>query len=183
MVLKKLLENKTFAIVGNSPKELGLRKGPHIDSHDIVFRFNNFDTGPDYSDDYGSKTDVWVCSFCKDINFIMLDRVKVLCPLPLNNEHHLKKYGNTNIEMYRKILPECIPVDYFNELIKDIPNPSTGLAFLYWVYKEIGEINPNDIFGFSFFDKGFKHHYFDEDDRCGHDGELEKKFAMKWIFK
>ena len=38
--LKKLLENKSIAIVGNSESILSKKQGEEIDSHDIVIRFN-----------------------------------------------------------------------------------------------------------------------------------------------
>ena len=57
-----LQKANSIAIVGNGPSEKGLGKGDEIDNHDIVIRFNNFQTYG-FEGDYGRKTDVWVkCS-------------------------------------------------------------------------------------------------------------------------
>lgn len=56
--LYKVLKGKSIAIVGNSPSALGLNKGKEIDAHDIVIRFNNYQTSG-FEKDYGEKTDIW----------------------------------------------------------------------------------------------------------------------------
>lgn len=62
---EKLLRNKTIAIVGNGPQEIGLSKGAEIDAHDVVVRLNNYRVNG-YERDYGSKTDIWVRGFGGD---------------------------------------------------------------------------------------------------------------------
>lgn len=58
--LGELLANpaRTVCIVGNSPSLVGSGKGGFIDGHDIVIRFNNFET-LGYEADYGRRTDIW----------------------------------------------------------------------------------------------------------------------------
>lgn len=56
------IQNKSIAIVGNSPCELNKHKGKQIDANDIVIRFNNFEISERTQDDYGSKTTVWACT-------------------------------------------------------------------------------------------------------------------------
>ncbi|ELV06260.1 glycosyltransferase family 29 protein [Brachyspira hampsonii] len=51
-------QNKTIAVVGNGPQELGKGKGEEIDGHDIVIRFNNFNN-VGIEKDYGTKVDIW----------------------------------------------------------------------------------------------------------------------------
>ena len=55
-----IFNNKSIAIVGNSPSLRGSKQGNQIDSHDIVIRFNDSIIHiSEFKDDYGSKTDVW----------------------------------------------------------------------------------------------------------------------------
>lgn len=55
--LKKILKNKTVAIVGNSEKILKEKHGAEIESHDIVIRFNKgFPQGK--TDALGKRTDI-----------------------------------------------------------------------------------------------------------------------------
>lgn len=55
----EFISGKTVAVVGNSPCELNLNKGAQIDDHDIVIRFNNFSSAPEFKKDYGTKCNVW----------------------------------------------------------------------------------------------------------------------------
>jgi hypothetical protein len=61
-IVKKLITNKSIAVVGNGPQELGRKSGMEIDSHDIVVRFNKFKVDKRFSADYGKKTDIYVFS-------------------------------------------------------------------------------------------------------------------------
>lgn len=51
-----------IAVVGNSPKELGLGKGDEIDGHDFVIRFNLASVPDSKQTDYGAKTSIIVCN-------------------------------------------------------------------------------------------------------------------------
>ena len=53
------IKGKTVAVVGNGPQQIGKNTGAEIDSADIVVRFNTFDLTK-HTDDYGTRTDVWV---------------------------------------------------------------------------------------------------------------------------
>ncbi len=59
--LKDILIGKTIAVVGNGPQQMNKNTGEEIDSHDIVIRFNIFPT-KGFSQDYGSKVDIWICT-------------------------------------------------------------------------------------------------------------------------
>ncbi len=52
----------SIAVVGNSPCERGLGKGPEIDSHDLVIRFNASSVPAAHAADYGSKISIAVCN-------------------------------------------------------------------------------------------------------------------------
>ena len=52
------LKDKSVAIVGNGPYEIGTAHGEEIDNHDIVIRFNRFIINDNFKKDYGSKLNV-----------------------------------------------------------------------------------------------------------------------------
>ena len=53
-------QTRSIAIVGNSPCELGSGKGPLIDAHDMVARFNRFSVEGEFARDYGRKCTIHV---------------------------------------------------------------------------------------------------------------------------
>ena len=57
--LMSLMKNKTIAIVGNGPSDIGMSLGKEIDAHDIVVRINNYKIN-NYENDYGKKTNIWI---------------------------------------------------------------------------------------------------------------------------
>jgi len=61
-IVKELIAGKSIAVVGNGPQEIGKKSGTKIDSHDIVVRFNRYNTSEQFSVDYGEKTDIHVFS-------------------------------------------------------------------------------------------------------------------------
>lgn len=163
-----------YCIVGNSDSELHTNNGALIDSFDQIFRFNNFKLQK-YEKDYGAYTTHWVTTFAVDVT-PKKNIMSIVCPLPLNHSEYIKRYGYTNLnELEDNLLRTTfIPVEYYNELIQLIPNPSTGMCLLWWIKKENGWVDPNRVFGFDFFDENKRHHYFDEFSECYHDGNSEK---------
>jgi hypothetical protein len=162
------------AIVGNGPSEVGKGSGRLIDSHKTILRFNNFILNPEHYDDYGSRTDCWVTSFYLDI-LPRKERFKqILCPLPI---HSTKFRYDINWRMYEscKEFVTVIPEACFTDLYRLIATPSTGIAMLYWIYREYG-LSEKKVFGFSFFDKRDRsRHYFDNSGISNHNGRLERK--------
>ena len=166
---------ENYCIVGNAPCEMGKGEGKKIDEYQNIFRFNNFKL-EGFEMDYGSRTTHWVCNFANDIQIRPFnEETTILCPLPLDHKVHLDRYNSTNkyhlYANYNRI--EFIPVNVFEELKKHIVNPSSGIALLYWIYKETGKLETGRIKGFSFFNTLEAHHYFDTFDKCGHDGQDE----------
>lgn len=171
-----------YCVVGNAPSEVGNGNGGGIDACVQIFRFNNFVTSDDYQNDYGLSTTHWVTTFAKDVK-PRSHPYQVVCPLPLNVPKYLKRYSYTNIRALRANLgtTKFIPVEYFEELLTIIPNPSTGISLLFWMWKELGTLDEDRVKGFTFFDKSQKHHYFDEHKACMHKGDLEKALYLKMI--
>lgn len=60
-LLAELLGDKSIAIVGGGPQELGKGKGREIDSHGMVIRVNHHPL-PRNAADYGMKTDIFATS-------------------------------------------------------------------------------------------------------------------------
>lgn len=68
-LFKKCLNEKTFAIVGNSPDIIGSHMGDIIDSREIVFRMNTYVINEQYIGDTGTKVNALV----DNSNFATLD--------------------------------------------------------------------------------------------------------------
>jgi len=61
----RLVSGKTVAVVGPARTLLGTRRGPYIDGHDLVVRFNDafdFLHGADLLADAGERTDILYCN-------------------------------------------------------------------------------------------------------------------------
>ena len=171
--LKDLIQNKTLAIVGNANNEN--ENGKEIDSKDIVIRFNNFSN--DFKIHYGERTDIWASSFCDQIKSKENFFKHICCPLPLHIYKHYKIYRTTDINLLEQYAIEFIPLEYYEHLISVVPNPSTGLCLLFWIYKILGTLNKADLFGFSYFEKvDGKMHYSDDVNISHHDGQAERNF-------
>ena len=178
-----------MAIVGSGPNERGTNNGKFIDASDKVIRFNNYVVGDKFSNDYGRRTDYWCRTFCGDIVERAENFERILIPLPLLDERCPYKY-DFNARIYKGLQNvSFIPVEYFLDLVVIMRNltgmdglkPSTGLALLYWVYREQNNyINPDNVFGFTFFGTEHETHHYFSDKKWNrklfitHNGEAEK---------
>ena len=164
--LQNLLKNKTVAIVGNSPNLIGKNLGKKIDSHDYVVRFNNFRT-ENYEQDYGAKTNIWICCQANDIVNLPPAKVHqldyILYSVDLwHTKLREKCYNNicSNISLETPI--SYIGSEFKKELKKfGIIYPSSGLQGIYHLM-HIADIKRQNIFGFSFLDnnQNYYDHYF-----------------------
>lgn len=192
---------ENMAIVGNGPAQFNKNTGTFIDSFDKVLRMNNYVILKKYAIDYGTKTDYWCHCAWKDyagaINMRNEKYEKVFIPTPINSylwtsmQNHIIK---DLVEIYIDTTT-IIPVEYYTDLrnlMKDIEptydyrfsGPSTGLCISYWVYREQNNyLNPNNVFGFSFFKKDEPHEYFDKNKpiHISHNGNIEKK-VFEYMF-
>lgn len=168
-----------IALVGNSGSEIGNERGAEIDSHDHVFRFNNFKITNEK--DYGSKTTGWITSFWYDVLPRDLKQFQhVYCPLPLNTpewfHEYQAQYGHGhNLPLANQLADNVkfLPFDYYRYVKQLIIHPSTGMLFTYWLFAE-RIINYVNFYGFGFFDKNIDHHYFEQVESNGHhNGVLE----------
>lgn len=165
---KKFIEyikDKSIAVVGNAPSELGKDLGNQIDSHDIVVRFNNFSTAPEFTKDYGKKTNVWAITpgienlyfsdelynfdyiIAPDLGFeLSQQRLDIFYNyLVLGGSFHFM-----NTIRCRQKFNMCVP--------------SVGLYFLYYIFENIDLVNKVSMYGFSPLSaKKEIRHYFDDD--------------------
>ncbi len=151
--------NSSIALVGNGGSLLEAECGESIDSHQVVIRFNNFDTSNSLSKHSGTKTSFWANTFYQDITS-RKNYPPILCPLPLNQPGYTEMY-NTNLNLLILNLPKTtfIPEEIYIELCKLMPthkiknrkDPSTGLCMIYWLIKSGFKIKANNLFGFDFF--------------------------------
>lgn len=166
-----------LAIIGNAPTEIGSNNGELIDSFDKVMRFNNYVIGDKFEKDYGARVDFWCrCLTLPDTQHNIYNYDNVFCPAYVVLCNKLPR----NIVMF---LPKEYRDDLFNKALEYFPewNPLTlsmGIRMLFWIYREQDNyLNPDNVFGFGFFNKKIKHHYFNKSRVSGnyHDGEKEKK--------
>lgn len=152
-VLAKLLENKTIAIVGNGPSEIGKSNGKEIDSHDIVIRFNNYRTDG-FEADYGSKTDIWARgSGGNDV----IDRKQKyqLVTWEADYSHWRVLYDYLDI-MYRQVKGGQLIYNFDYDCHLSLRNasgidfPTTGLVLIWDIYQKLGSLDNVDFYGFSF---------------------------------
>lgn len=167
-VLAKLLENKTIAIVGNGPSEIGKSNGKEIDSHDIVIRFNNYRTDG-FEADYGSKTDIWARgSGGNDV--IDREQKYQLVTWEADYSHWRVLYDYLDI-MYRQVKGGQLIYNFDYDCHLSLRNasgidfPTTGLVLIWDIYQKLGSLDNVDFYGFSFcqdMPDRYATHYFND---------------------
>lgn len=163
---EKVLNAKSIAIVGNSPNELGKKKGKEIDAHDLVIRLNKFQT-EGFEQDYGSKVDIWSKVFSclylppsaypqtKPLNVILYNYWNMNFQIHLFNPKSIADYPLcfSTVETYKKINSVVTPA---------IPLPTTGYYTILWVYSLLKNFDHVDLYGFSILDgnlNNYSHYY------------------------
>lgn len=171
--LERLLgdRSKSIAVVGNSPIELGKQLGSVIDGHDIVIRFNDFQTDAPFDRDYGRKTDIDVQTY------------------PIGSREHqaVRALGGTAMLVQRHAFNIFEPRDwskvvtimktgrrlgylsrsaYLRAANKIRATPSAGFTLANLMHDLRGGLDRNNFFGFSFTDQlegAKKAHYFNDE--------------------
>lgn len=149
MKLAKILNKTNYCVVGNAPTELNKGLGNKIDSFQYVVRFNDYVING-FEKDYGTKTDIWIrATNDKVINTLQLKNQEKFSLILLRAESQAN-FKSRNYYKENNINYNIIPIEYELELSNYIKGiPSTGLLFLYILYKN-NILNPDNIFGFSF---------------------------------
>jgi hypothetical protein len=145
----------SLAIVGNSPCEQGLGKGPSIDAHEEVVRFNYFELRPEFTPDYGQRFTLHARgpSASDELNARSAQLGQaVICnydftQLPRNWQRFLTLHQHG-------IHFACLPVGFHQPLQRELQaEPSLGLAFCAYAQSIRGVLPRESCFGFSFVDQ------------------------------
>lgn len=171
LLLEEILQNKTVAIVGNSPCEIGQNKGSEIDKNDLVIKFNNFSNSVKYQKDYGSKNDIWMIAgnitkknydnHFKNLKMIIVADDIEHCIFTDDFRHFLYEIiCNTQIPItsldfeYRRFLRNKY----------NLIHPSTGFQMINYICDNRKNIKNFCIYGFSFNDSkvGIKKNMFNK---------------------
>lgn len=146
------LSEGSICVIGNSPSVIGANMGNWINAQRVVIRFNNYCLGPEFSDDIGSKTDVWV----RMLPTPLIDR-------KLQAEVGAVVFTGPN-SIYRSIVkwPEVLEIssqvtstgffdeELFFELQSIIGSPpSSGLMVCYTIYRVLGYFPESSMIGLS----------------------------------
>ncbi|MFC1840464.1 glycosyltransferase family 29 protein [Thermodesulfobacteriota bacterium] len=166
--LEKLLKkyDNSVAVVGNSPKELGKGKGNVIDQHALVVRFNDYSINPPYDVDYGSKANIWVRSIGDWVPQRNIGKYELIMVSGLNLAHRYGEWRTIKSYALHAKPIELFPKEQQYELIEKLHAvPTAGISFCYMLYKIMGPLNPDSMFGFSFTDhigeNAVPSHYYD----------------------
>jgi len=149
------IRNKTVAIIGNGPYEIGSGNGKKIDSYDVVIRFNDYVLGDKFKDDYGTKTDVWAlaASFSPKKLPDEFNEIQFIVE-PAGFTRYLyrdEKLSFYNDMINKKSIAGC-PESFLCELSSRfcLGNPTSGFLMAAWI-KEINQkFSAEDMFGFAF---------------------------------
>ena len=194
------IKGKTVAVVGNGPQQIGKCTGSEIDSADIVVRFNTFDLTK-HTEDYGTRTDVWVNGWAGNYNdskyFDIAQNCKYVIwrgsPIGRKKEialiNFFKKCSQLNIAIKlfpNKKLEKC----RFQQEFANKWSPTLGFVML-WYLKTCMQPKSLKVYGFSFLDKSLTQndlekipHFYhaNETDARVHNMNIEVEFLRK-LFK
>ncbi|MDF1666255.1 MAG: glycosyltransferase family 29 protein [Planctomycetota bacterium] len=172
-VLMDCIKNKSVAIVGNGPSEVGTGNGSIIDQHDYVVRFNNYQT-EGFELDYGSRADIWVCNGANEIERRTdeeLEGYKLIILEPdLNRDRINTGIYDLLIDLLKNHTNKIVFVDRDSKkrLVELLGSyPSTGMTAID-LLSRYTKVSLDTIFGFSFKQKLIStgkgpDHYFEDD--------------------
>lgn len=154
--LRKLTENKSIILVGNSVEMLQHDLADYIESFDTVVRFGNGVPTSDNWDSIGKRTDIWITGFLrykkkrffsKDIP-VLFNRSRIhLDKIP----HHYPKYEV--IEMFSdKELFEIFDLVGAKNGQPDGQRPSAGFVAIQYFLQKV-KYSSLTLVGFDFFSK------------------------------
>lgn len=140
-------------IVGNGPQELETNNGAEIDSRKMVIRFNTFPTHHPHIQDYGSKVDLWVRmqtgAYVKvEDRFAPNDIMLTGCNR-LNRTITDWSWVHEKVEAGFNM--SVMPKEAFYHVSQQVKRvPTAGIVLAYMLYREMGPLKEEQIFGCSF---------------------------------
>lgn len=168
-----------MAIVGNSGTMLGSGDGPAIDAAATVVRFNRCDT-TGHEADLGRKLTIWITSGwdSEGTGWHPSGHELTCLAMPALHPDYRDRYRFDPAVVPLGIPYLQIPVGLFREVAAVCPNPSSGVAFCYWLWCEIGgPLDRNCLYGFSHFAPDRPYHWFSDErpETTTHNGAAEEK--------
>lgn len=182
-VFDQYLSEKSIAIIGNGPSQLGKKTGEEIDKHEIVVRFNNYEIDG-YEDDYGEKCDIWAISMALNTVYRRSEIAYYKFILVVVTSNWLQP---SRINILRSMQMAGIKVILINAwpsiVNTNIRLPSTGLIVLDYFYGK-GQKENIHLFGFDLNQENGVCHYFSNDPSTGkklvfHKWDNEKVYIKK----
>ena len=166
--LKYLFYGKSIAVVGNGPSHLGKKCGSEIDAHDIVIRMNNYSVSPEYHEDYGSKTDIWLVGCGGDDVSLRKENYKSVI-----YGQDTRYFWGYHSDFYNYFIMErktpCVYIS--RDVIHQFQNnaklafTSTGANFIYLLSRILPDFRSVHFYGFNFCSDSpdnYASHYFRE---------------------
>lgn len=169
-LLHEITFNKSVALVGNGPSEVGTNNGKFIDDYDVVIRFNNFITDG-FEEDYGKKVDVWVRGSAGD-DIIKSHDISDLSGIIWEADYlHFPFHYNDLDTIYSQLNSSPDKISNFDFLSHNLLSskyninyPTTGLLTIFYLFtlanpKKIG------LYGFSYKEENptyVNEHYFSD---------------------
>jgi len=159
---------RSIAVVGNSGCELGLGKGPEIDAHDLVIRFNSFSLAGKFAADYGTKTSI--VSMPPTLAEEYLKNIDPSKPVVVAGARYLELVQSMAPILhlaFKGIVPALYPHAGLETLIGFLEaRPSSGMQMIDLLVRIRGGTNNLDFYGFSFTDqigrRARSSHYYED---------------------
>ena len=167
---ENFIKDKSVAIVGNGPQEIGTKNGKKIDSYDVVIRFNGFKCCG-FEDDYGSKTTILSQSMGTPVRNSEIFQ----CYLFIDDIYAFHMSDEITDRLYDCLQNGRIIFAYPTKIIQKqkeetgLKSLSSGLRMIYWVKSINPHFSVDDCFGFSFKrdkitdGRDWKHYYKDDE--------------------
>ena len=154
--LMNLLRDKSrsIAMVGNSPCEIGSGKGPLVDAHDFVARFNLFSTSEKFACDYGRKCSIhvrhpeieYINQESLASHWIVINRPDLI--------YRQRNWENVLGLFFAGARLSALPTGFHQQLYQTLrAEPSGGITFCALVKAARGHLPRASCFGFSFVDQ------------------------------
>jgi len=165
---------KEILLIGNGPSCLDRECGELIDSHEIVVRFNNFET-ESFEKFVGRKTNYWVKTVMSN-KYDKTEFDRKFFTYPSVVTPNSQKINELTEDGYT-----IIPVSFYNKINKLINKnntwATTGLVMIFYFIEEGYTVK---IHGFDFFKKGM-HYYEDGSVMKGHAPNIEESLVNELI--
>lgn len=174
------------AVVGNSPCETGLGRGPAIDAHDVVVRFNLAPEDGAFAADYGARCDIKVFNVTNVRNAMAETRAPTVA---FKSQSQFVANGMSDVEAFWSSgkLVAYIPSASNMQIRRALSaTPTVGMLFLGQLRAVRGSLRGVSLYGFSLIDHltpGVSRHYYAKALNTGplHNWRGERELLDAWL--